>query len=125
MHILLIEPDMLQAQLCTAALLQDGHTVASAKTAQAAIQLADERSPDVVVLELQLARHNGVEFLYEFRSYPEWLRVPVVVCTFVLPRELAQTPTLQAELGVSRILYKPQSTLLALCTAVQACGSAV
>src|SRR5438132_74554 len=100
MHILLIEPDRPQARTLASALQQAGHTVAHAVSAQGAVHLADEQSPDVVVLELQLPQHNGVEFLYEFRSYPEWLHVPVVLHTFVPERELAHAAVLHTELGV-------------------------
>jgi len=119
MHILLIEPDRLQARSYASALARAGHTVARAAGAQSAVILADEKMPDVVVLELQLPGHNGVEFLYEFRSYPEWLTVPVVLHTFVPLHELAQTATLQSELGVCKVLYKPATSLAVLCEAVQ------
>lgn len=119
MHILLIEPDALQANVYKIALEKQDHTVAHAATAQSAIQCADERKPDVVVLELQLPSHNGVEFLYEFRSYPEWMRVPVVVHSFVPLYELTHTAVLQRELGVRKLLYKPATSLVNLCAAVK------
>jgi DNA-binding response OmpR family regulator len=119
MHVVLVEPDRLQAQVYVAALKRAGNTVAHATTAQAAVHAADEQDPDVVILELQLPGHNGVELLYEFRSYPEWLHVPTIVHTFVPPHELAYAATLEHELGVQRILYKPTTSLAALCEAVQ------
>ncbi len=119
MRVLLIESDRLQADTYVAALKRAGHTVSHAANAQLAVHAADEHIPDVVVLELQLSGHNGVEFLYEFRSYPEWLHVPVVLYTFVLPDELAPAATLQRELNVRRVLYKPATSLAELCVAVQ------
>lgn len=119
MHVLLIEPDRIQAQVYGQALARAGHTVAHATSAQGAVGLADKQTPDVVVLELQMPQHNGVEFLYEFRSYPEWLAVPVVVHTFVPITELAQAATLRHELGVVRMLYKPATNLTGLCEAVR------
>jgi len=69
--------------------------------AQAAVHAADERQPDVVVIELQLPAHNGVEFLHEFRSYPEWQWIPVVVNTVLHPARVQATrQILQDELGV-------------------------
>lgn len=119
MHVLLIEPDRLLAATYQRALQNDGHQVATAVSAQAAVQVADRQKPDVVVLEMELSRHNGVEFLYEFRSYHEWLTVPVIIHSFVPPEELAAAPTLQRELGVVRLLYKPATTLAQLCSAVR------
>jgi two-component system response regulator RegA len=120
MHILLIEPDSLQARTYAAAFKRKGHTIAHASGAQSAVSLADEHMPDVVVLELQLPGHNGIEFLYEFRSYPEWLSIPTVIHTFAPVGELQESATLRSQLGVHRILYKPTTTLTALCSAVSA-----
>jgi DNA-binding response OmpR family regulator len=118
-HVLLVEPDTLLARTYRNALEQQGHTVAHSRSAQNAVHLADEQTPDVVVLELQLPHHNGVEFLYEFRSYSEWLQVPIVVHSFVPPQELTLASTLRRELGVRTVLHKPATSLAALCLAVQ------
>jgi DNA-binding response OmpR family regulator len=123
MHVLLIEPDLVQANTYKWALAGDGHTVDHTTTAQGAVHLADEHRPDAVVLELQLANHNGVEFLYEFRSYPEWSNVPVLLHTFVPLAELRHT-ILTKELGVTRSLYKPETTLDSLRAAVRTIGPA-
>jgi DNA-binding response OmpR family regulator len=120
MHVLLIEPDIIQATTYSQALAKQGHTVDHALGAQSAVHLADSRRPDAVVLELQLPHHNGIDFLYEFRSYPEWLDIPILVYTFVPPTELAKAITLTQELGVVRVLYKPETDLSRLCSAVQA-----
>lgn len=119
MHVLLIEPDKLQAAVLSSALERQGYTVAHAVSAQSAVHMADEQTPHVVVLELQLPRHNGVEFLYEFRSYSEWLHIPVVVHTYVPERELEPAATLKKELGVVQVLYKPATSLTRLCAALR------
>jgi CheY-like chemotaxis protein len=118
MQILLIEPDAVQAQTFVQALSREGHVVTHALSAQAAVHCADEHRPDIVVMEVQLPGHNGIEFLYEFRSYPEWMEIPVVLYTFVPVRELEKLTTLEALLGVKRIFYKPTTTLRSLCAAV-------
>jgi len=121
MHVLLIEPDTIQATNYSEALRRAGHSVAHARSAQSAVQLADTgNKPDVVVLELQLPQHNGIEFLYEFRSYPEWQAIPAVIHTFVPVRDLKHATTLTQELGVREILYKPTTSLQELCEAVAA-----
>ncbi|HSX42518.1 MAG TPA: response regulator [Candidatus Saccharimonadales bacterium] len=122
MHVLLIEPDKLLAQVYTLALERAGHSVAHARSAQAAVHAADEQLPDVVVLELQLPRHNGIEFLYEFRSYSEWRHIPVLLHTYVRPGELAPAATLHDQLGVLATLYKPATNLEQLCMAVAQLG---
>jgi DNA-binding response OmpR family regulator len=115
MKILLIEPDKLLAQTYAQALQHAGHKVNVAPTAQAAIFAADERRPDLVLLEVQLVSHSGIEFLYEFRSYPEWQDIPVVIVSHVPPGEFADSwELLKGELGVRAYRYKPRTSLKAL-----------
>lgn len=107
MSVLLIEPDALLGDVYGTALERAGHTVAWARGGQQAVMLADSTTPDVVVLELQLPGHGGVEFLYEFRSYQEWQKVPIIFHTLAFDQHLTITP----ELGVVAYLYKPATNL--------------
>lgn len=118
MNILLIEPNRLLATAYRQALEQAGHTVAWQQAAQAAISAADAQQPDVIVLELQLAGHSGVEFLYELRSYTDWQTIPIVVHSFVPEENLVLQHHQLKQLGIATILYKPATTLKQLIRAV-------
>ena len=117
-HILLIEPDALLKRTYQMALEGDGYSVSTACDAQWAIDSADTKRPDMVVLELQLAMHNGIEFLYEFRSYTEWQSVPVIIQSLTPPGEFRAVPGLWSDLGVVAYLYKPRTTLALLLDSV-------
>ena len=120
-RVLLIEPDRILSEVYTEALQMAGHEVAVVAGAQAALDEADEHLPEIVVLELQLAEHDGIEFLYEFRSYPEWQNIPVILNCQTSPQALtAALPMLQASLGVVEILYKPRTSLQQLTRSVKA-----
>lgn len=119
MHVLLIEPDIKLATIYSDALHQAGHTVAHTTSAQRAVQLADDSVPDVVVLELQLTSHNGIEFVYEFRSYAEWQAIPIVLLTMVPPHALAITPDMLEACNIVQCLYKPATNLRQLIEAVE------
>lgn len=111
-QILLIEPDRMLARTYFDALTHAGHEVQTRATAQAGIHCADNIRPDVVILELQLVAHSGIEFLYEFRSYPDWQAIPVVVITNVPAREFAGSwKLMHDQLTVSQYLYKPLTSL--------------
>ena len=111
-NILLIEPNTLLAKTYAQALRQAGHQVAHSTGAQAAIVAADKQTPDVVILELQLPVHNGIEFLQEFRSYSEWQGIPVIVNTVIPPTRLDSGRTaLRQDLGVDTVVYKPRTSL--------------
>ena len=121
MHILLIEPNRILAKTYLKALRAAGHTVQVCATAQTAVFCADETKPDVVIMELQLVGHSGIEFLYEFRSYPDWQQVPVVIATNVPAAEFTDSwPLLKGQLSVSAYHYKPLMSLQSLLASVEA-----
>ncbi|HVV25863.1 MAG TPA: response regulator [Candidatus Saccharimonadales bacterium] len=121
-RILLIEPDYILAQTYYEALSQAGHEVIPTAGAQTALVVADDIQPDLIILELQLIEHSGVEFLYEFRSYPDWQHTPVILHTQVPPAEFNQNrQLLRTQLNVSQYLYKPQTTLQELAAAAEQC----
>ena len=120
MNVLLVEPDTVMARNVRNALSAAGHSVQWRRSAQTGIDGLDHTTPDVVVLEVQLGLHNGVEFLYEMRSYPEWQAIPVVICSMqrsVLGSEYARA---FRELGVHAVLYEPDTSLRALVREVEA-----
>lgn len=114
MNILLLEPDVVLAGTYAAALGQHKHAVAVAHQAQMAIHAADEQAPDLVIAELQIPGHNGVEFLYEFRSYSEWQHIPVMLLTMVPAHSLLITQAMMDRFGIVDILYKPATSLQTL-----------
>lgn len=118
-HVLLVEPDRILANLYMVGLQTAGHQVTVCTSAQSAIHAADKHKPDVVILELQLIDHSGIEFLYEFRSYPEWQNIPVLVLSNIPMVEFAGSHELLAkELGVDAYFYKPATTTKRLISAV-------
>lgn len=118
-HVLLIEPDLLLARNYYEALKIAGYVVTAVPSAQAAILAADETRPEVVIMELQLVGHSGIEFLYEFRSYADWQTVPLIIHTHVPPSEFAGArDLLMKELGTHTYLYKPHTSLRKLLSVV-------
>jgi DNA-binding response OmpR family regulator len=117
--VLLIEPDLKLARIYANALKLRHHEVAVAHNAQDAIVEADESKPSVVILEVQLAAHSGLEFLYEFRSYSDWTNIPVIIMSSVPPAEFESSrKLLHDRLGVVAYHYKPQTSLQTMLHAV-------
>lgn len=117
--ILLIEPDRVLAASYFGALKSAGHDVNVAPGAQSAIMAADRSMPDLVILELQLIGHSGIEFLYELKSYSEWQNIKVIILSQVKPAEFRDSMgILKNQLGVVDFLYKPGTTLKDLVSSV-------
>lgn len=122
MRILLIEPDSILGAVYAEYLEVAGYTVARVYDAQQAIYAADEFQPELVILELQLVAHSGVAFIQEFRSYHDWLHIPIIIHSLIQPQQLALYQDSLAKLGVEATLYKPQTTLANLVRAIEQTG---
>jgi DNA-binding response OmpR family regulator len=116
--VLIIEPDRLLGQTYREYLAHNGHKPRVCTGAQQAVEIIDEKVPDIIVLELQLSDHGGIEFLYELRSYTEWQHIPIIVHSLV-PHNLFSDNTLQMKnMGVTHFLYKPSTNLMVLNRAI-------
>jgi CheY-like chemotaxis protein len=113
MNILIVEPDRILARTYASA-LEGRAKVSVAHCAQDAIHAADQQKPDLILLEMQMPRHNGVEFMYELRSYPEWQEVPVILHTIVPLGHIDISANMIRNLGIVNHLYKPTTTLAQL-----------
>lgn len=113
MNVLLLEPDTILGRTYHQFLSANGHETEWVQDAQAAINAIDKNVPDLIIMELQLAVHNGVEFLYELRSYTEWQKLNVVVLSHVTEKAWLKR-LLKKRLGVSKYLYKPHTKLVDL-----------
>ncbi|MFZ1248867.1 MAG: response regulator [Candidatus Saccharimonadales bacterium] len=111
MHILIVEPDKILQDSYKDMLLAGRYTVDGAFTAEQAIGCADKTRPNVVVLNSALARHNGVEFLYEFKSYSDWQDIPIIVLAPELGYESFEKALSGFKTGNIRVLVQSKTTL--------------
>jgi DNA-binding response OmpR family regulator len=119
--ILMLEPDALLADTYRQAFELFGHTVRRTVSAQDGVFKVDEARPDLILVELQLVAHSGIEFLYELRSYSEWQDIPVLIHSCIPPTEFEGSAGLLRDLlGVRGYLYKPHTTLAKLLREVRA-----
>lgn len=98
---------------------REGYEVKWCENAQDGVAAADEQHPDLVIVELLLAGHSGIEFLYEFRSYADWLETPVIVLSGMSKTSSGVSSDTLAELGVKAYLYKAETSLAKLASQVR------
>ncbi len=115
-HILLIETDRILAGNIARIFKKRGHSIDWQVNPQEAIMSADRTQPDLVIMDLLLTVHSGVEFLYEFRSYEDWQDVPVIIFSNVPPDELDTSAAGFEQLDVNVYYHKPACTLAELAT---------
>lgn len=120
MTILLLEPDQWLAELYTRILRDEGHKVIPVMHAQSAIDWIDDNGlVDLIILELLLGEHNGLEFINELRSHHDWITIPLVVQTTVPPTQHLLSTEDWRQLGVISYLYKPMTKLTDLVRVVR------
>ena len=81
---------------------------------QEALDIADKSPPSLIIVDLVLAGRGGIEFLYEFRSYPDWQRIPIVVFSSLSAEELKEALAGFEHLNVNAYHYKPTTSLAEL-----------
>jgi len=118
-RILLLEPDLQLGTIYSKYLRDFGHKVDHCREAGHAIEVMDKADIEIVILELQIALHNGIEFLYEMRSYPEWQNIPIIINSSVPKQILEQNKLLQKHLNIAEVLYKPTTKLKMLSECVR------
>lgn len=110
-RILLIEADRLLGTNAKNVLKRAGHKVAVRVDPQAALDSAEAAKPDIIILDLLLAGRSGPEFLYEFRSYPDWLDIPVIIYSDLPSEEASLTGVGFSGLNIAAYCQKSSTSL--------------
>ena len=117
-NVLVVEPDELLAKTYRRILTDSGYYVRSSTNAQDAIIDIDSTKPDLIIVEIQLRLHNGIELLNEIRSYPDLSEIPIIVLTYV-PEASFSSLLNDKQLKIVKYLYKSQATHQDILFAVQ------
>lgn len=115
-NILILEPDRVLSSIYSKYLSENKYKLFSAYKVEDALELLDQHKIDIILMELQISGHNGLEFLYEIRSYPEWDDIKIIINSIY---QLDNINSLTLDLlNISKILYKPEAKLITLLNVV-------
>jgi len=78
-RILLVEDSRVIRRENQAALMKAGYEVMCAEDGEAALHMAHELSPDLILLDMIIPKINGPEVLQRLKNDPETSGIPVVV----------------------------------------------
>jgi DNA-binding response OmpR family regulator len=119
-HILLVEDDLWLSQLYADTLLAEGYLVTPALDADSALETLDSKDGfDLIILDMFLPGHNGIEFLHEVASYSDTNILPVIVLSSVTSQDLSMDAERWRHYGVRDYLYKPETKPKQLIAAVK------
>ena len=80
-HILVVEDNELSMKLFRDVLVATGYDAIEATTGAEAVELAAERTPDLVLMDIQLPDFDGVEALHRLRTDVRTAAIPVLAVT--------------------------------------------
>jgi DNA-binding response OmpR family regulator len=79
--ILIVDDDRSVADTFARILKLEGFAVATAMSAEAGLEIADNAAPDAIILDMRMPITNGLQFLRNIRSKPHLVEVPVAIVT--------------------------------------------
>lgn len=102
--ILIVEDNEKNRKLARDILQVKGYRTLEAETAEAAIELAMQQAPDLVLMDIHLPGMNGIEALKKLRAVEATHRIPVLAFTAsVMPQDRREI----MEAGFDGFLSKP------------------
>jgi signal transduction histidine kinase/DNA-binding response OmpR family regulator len=99
--VLVIDDDLSSRELMQHYLSQEGYRVITAKSGQEGLQVARERRPDVITLDVMMPQMDGWSVLTTLREDPDVQDIPVIIVTIVDERQMGFA------LGAVDYLVKP------------------
>lgn len=117
--VLIVEPSKQLSGVIAQALEKVKIEAQPVHSSEQAILAAENKDLKAVVIELLMPKHNGLEFIYEFRSYADWFDIPIIIYSQLPREELGLTSALMSDLGIYSHLYKPTTSLDKLVSEVQ------
>lgn len=105
--ILLVEDDENTRQIMNRTLVKEGWRLLEAENGRVAINLMENETPGLIILDLMMPEMDGFEFLSELRKKEEWQKIPVIVVT---AKDLSSDEKQQLEGRVQKIIQKGSYT---------------
>lgn len=106
--ILLVEDDIWLQDLYSQALSRiESASIVTASSAGESLKILDSKPVDLIILDIFLERHSGVELIHELASYKDTRIIPVIVLSAVSENDFNMSHERWAQYGVVKSLYKP------------------
>lgn len=108
---MLVEDDTWLAELYQNVLVAEGGCeVFTAASANEALDILDHTTNlDLILLDMFLPGHSGIEFLHEMASYSDVNTIPVIILSSIYKHDFAITEERWKHYGVVKHLYKPST----------------
>ena len=79
--VLIVDDDRINITLLKFSLKEKRHDVLTAEDGVAGLKAVEEVQPDIIILDVQMPRMSGFEFMSELKSLPGGSSIPVIMLT--------------------------------------------
>lgn len=100
--VLVVEDEKIIAEIARRKLQDEGYEVMVAYDGEEALGELKKKTPDLILLDIQMPKMNGYTFIMEKSKFPQYNSIPIVVLT-----AYGETEPLFRRHGVSAYLLKP------------------
>ena len=105
--VLIVEDNAQNMRLIEMTLRSGGYTILKATDGVAALDIAVRERPDLIIMDIQLPRMDGVEVTARLRQMPEFQTIPIIAVTAYAMRGDEEK---FAKAGCDAYLAKPINT---------------
>lgn len=112
MKVLIVEPDKILQKTYKEALEESNNEVNAVANAQGALDVINIEIPDIIIMELELAKNSGFELIYEIRSYADLDKIKIVILSTLSEKVISKKiGDFKKDLNIYKYLYKPSTTM--------------
>lgn len=115
--ILLVEDDVFVSDIYQTKLGQVGFDVVSAENGMEAIKRLEEKTPDLILLDIVMPYMDGMEVLKKLKENEKWKNIPVILLTNLSEKEKVEEGV---RMGASDYLIKSHFTPSDVVTKIKA-----
>ncbi len=102
--ILIVDDDYMSRDVLQAHLENVGYQVMTANSGAKALQLAEERQPDLILMDVRMPVMNGYDACVQLKSQPPTAHIPVLLVTAL---EDEQALEYSQQVGADGLVTKP------------------
>lgn len=107
---MLVEDDMILVEMYQAKFEIEGHEIVVATNGQECLNLLEDYTPEIILLDILMPKLNGFHVLKEIKKRPKLRQIPVILLTNLGEAEVDMNQELARALGVSDYLIKSHHT---------------
>jgi CheY-like chemotaxis protein len=108
--IMLVEDDAILVEMYQAKFELEGHDVTVATNGEECLELLENNTPELILLDILMPKINGFHVLKEIKKQPQLRQIPVILLTNLGEAEVDMNKELAGALGVSDYLIKSHHT---------------